>query len=147
MLTIKPICFVAAVCLPAIVLAASAAPATGERALLEECSAFSQAGMRECLEEKVENSQKALSQAEQKMVGTLSKWDEDNRYTRQAKANLVASNKKFAEYRETQCEFSASLSGGAPGNAHDIRRLACVSELNNRRAEQLGNAASNLPLK
>ena len=145
--TIKLICLGAAICLPAIALAASTAPATGERALLEECSAFSQAGMRDCLEEKAENSQKAVGQAEQKMVGTLSRWDEDNRYIRQAKANLVASNKKFAEYRETPCEFSASPGGGAAGDAHDIRRMACVSELNNRRAEQLANAASDLPLK
>ncbi len=103
--------------------------------------------MRDCLREKVESSQKALTQAEQKMIGALSKWDEDDRYIREAKTKLVASNKKFAEYRETQCEFSASLTGGGAGDAHDIRRLACVSELNNRRAEQLGNAASDLPLK
>ncbi|WP_233827983.1 lysozyme inhibitor LprI family protein [Paraburkholderia sp. ZP32-5] len=136
-----------AVCLPAIAVAATTVPATGERALREECSAFSQAGMRDCLREKVESSQKALTQAEQKMIGALSKWDEDDRYIREAKTKLVASNKKFAEYRETQCEFSASLTGGGAGDAHDIRRLACVSELNNRRAEQLGNAASDLPLK
>ncbi|HEY2020468.1 lysozyme inhibitor LprI family protein [Paraburkholderia sp.] len=147
MLTIRRICFGVSVCWPAIVLAASTAPTTGEQALRNECSAFSQAGIRDCLEEKVENSQKVLSQAEQKMVGTLSKWDEDNRYIRQANAKLVASNKKFAEYRATQCEFSASLSGGAAGDAREIRRLACVAELNNRRAEQLANAASELPLK
>lgn len=103
--------------------------------------------MRDCLAEKAENSQKALRQAEEKMADTLSKWDEDNRYVGEAKKKLVASNKKFAEYRETQCELSASLSGGGAGNAHEVRRLACVSELNNRRAKQLRDAASDLPLK
>ncbi|EEA01362.1 conserved hypothetical protein [Burkholderia sp. H160] len=80
------------------------------------------------------------------MAHTLSKWDEDNEYVNQAKAKLVALDRKFAEYRETQCEFAASLSGGGAGNAHEMGRLACVSELNNWRAEQLRDAASDLPL-
>ncbi|NML33284.1 lysozyme inhibitor LprI family protein [Paraburkholderia antibiotica] len=126
-----------------------AAPTTSwqEKTLREECSAFSQAGMRDCLAKKAESSQKTLRQAEEKLAGTLSRWDEDNKYVDQAKAALVESNKKFAEYRETQCEFSASLSGGAAGNAHEMHHLACISELNNKRAEQLRDAVSDLPLK
>ena len=115
--------------------------------MYEECSAFSQSGMRDCLAKKAENSQKALLQAEEKVVNTLSKWDEDNKYVSQAKGKLTASNKEFSKYRETQCEFSASLSGGGAGSAHEMGRLACVSELNNRRAEQLRDAVSDLPLK
>ncbi|MBC8723863.1 DUF1311 domain-containing protein [Paraburkholderia sp. 31.1] len=147
MRTMKLICFGLTAYLPTMVLAASTAPVASERALREECSAFSQAGMRDCLAEKAEASQKALSRAEQKMAGTLSKWDEDNKYVNQAKAKFVASNRKFAEYRKTQCEFAASLSGGGAGSAQEVRRLACVSELNNRRAQQLRDAASDLPLK
>ncbi|APA85966.1 DUF1311 domain-containing protein [Paraburkholderia sprentiae WSM5005] len=145
--TIKLICFGLAACLPTMVPAAATAPVASEKALREECSAFSQAGMRDCLAEKAEASQKALRRAEQKMAGTLSKWDEDNKYVNQAKAKLVASNTKFAEYRGTQCEFAASLSGGGAGSAREMGRLACVSELNNRRAQQLRDAASDLPLK
>ncbi|WP_232444384.1 lysozyme inhibitor LprI family protein [Burkholderia ubonensis] len=51
------------------------------------------------------------------------------------------------KYREAQCEFSASLSGGGAGNAHEMGRLACIAELNTRRVEQLRNAVSGLPLK
>lgn len=147
MCTMNLIGFCLVVSLPVSALAASIAPVLGERALREECSAFSQAGMRDCLATKAENSQKALRQAEKKVAGTLSKWDEDRKYVSQAKANLAASNKEFAKYRDVQCEFFASLSGGGAGNAHEIGRLACVSELNNRRAEQLRDAVSDLPLK
>jgi uncharacterized protein YecT (DUF1311 family) len=115
--------------------------------LRKECGAFSQAGMGDCLAKKAENSQKVLRQAEEEVASILSKWDEDNKYVSLAKAKVTASNKDFAEYRDTQCEFLASLSGGGAGNAREIRRLACVSELNNRRAEQLYDAVSDLPLK
>ncbi|MGF6550540.1 lysozyme inhibitor LprI family protein [Paraburkholderia atlantica] len=147
MRAVKQICFGLAACLSTMALATSAAPVASERALREECSAFSQAGMRDCLAEKAEASRKALRRAEEKMAGTLSKWDEDDKYVNQAKAKLAASNRKFAQYREAQCDFAASLSGGGAGSAREVRRLACVSELNNRRAEQLRNAASDMPLK
>lgn len=133
--------------LPALAIAASAAPALGERALREECSGASQSDMRDCLAKKAESSQRALRQAEEKAASALSQWDEDGRYVSQAKARLAASHKAFSRYRETQCDFSASLSGGGAGNAREMRRLACVSELDARRAEQLRDAFSDLPMK
>lgn len=133
--------------LPLSTLAASTDPVVGERALREECSAFSQAAMRDCLVKAAETSQKALRQAEEMVAGTLSKWDEDSKYISLAKARLAASSKEFARYRDAHCAFSLSLGGGAAGNALDMRRLACVSELNNRRAQQLRDAVSDLPLK
>lgn len=133
--------------LPLSTLAASTDPVVGERALREECSAFSQSGMRDCLVKTAETSQKALRQAEEMVAGTLSKWDEDSKYVSLAKARLAASSKEFARYRDAHCAFSLSLGGGAAGNALDMRRLACVSELNNRRAQQLRDAVSDLPLK
>lgn len=147
MRTMKLVGFCLAACLPVWALAAATAPAIGERALREECSAYSQAGTRDCLAQKSESSQKALRQAEEKVASTLSTWDEDHKYVNQAKVKLVASNKDFAKYRDAQCAFASSLGGGAVGNALDMRRLACVSELNNRRAEQLRDAVSDLPLK
>lgn len=119
----------------------------GERALREECSAFSQAGMRNCLAKKADGSQKALRQAEEKVASILSKWDEDNKYVNQAKVKFVSSNKNFAKYRDAHCAFASSLGGGAIGTALDMRRFACVTELNNRRAEQLRDAVSDLPSK
>ena len=136
-----------AVCLPLSALAASTAPVIDERALREECSASSQAGMHDCLAKKAKNSQAALRQIEDNVAGTLFKWDEDKKYVSQALAKLAASNKDFAKHRDSQCAFLASLGGGGAGNAHEIRRLACVSELNSRRAAQLRDAISELPLK
>lgn len=139
------VCLAAYLPLPA--LAASTGPVPSERALREECGAFSQAGMRDCLAKKVENSQKALRQAEENVARTLSKWDEERNYVSQARAKLTASNEGFAKYRDFQCAFSSSLGGGAIGNAIDMRRLACIAELNDRRAAQLREAVSDLPLK
>jgi hypothetical protein len=132
---------------PLSTIADTTSPVLGERALREECSAFSQSGMRGCLEKKAENSQKALRQAEEMVADTLSKWDEDKKYINQAKVKLTASNKDFAKYRKAHCDFLASLSGGGAGNASEIGRLACVTELNDRRAGQLRDAVSDLPLK
>ena len=145
--TMKLIGFCLAAYLPVLALAASTAPALGERALREECSALSQAGMRDCLAKKAKDSQEALRQAEEKVASTLSKWDEDHKYINQARVKFAASNKDFAKYRDAQCAFASALGGGAIGNALNMQRLACVSELNNRRAEQLRDAVSDLPLK
>lgn len=147
MRTIRLIAFCSIVLSPLLANATPGSAVQTERDLYEECSAYSQAGMRDCLAKKAKNSQEALRQAEEEAASLLSKWDEDGQYANRAKAKLAASNKEFAKYRETQCGFTASLSGGGAGNAHEMGRLACVAELNNRRAEQLRNAVSDLPLK
>lgn len=136
-----------AVCLPLSAFAASDTPAYTEKALREECSAYSQKRMRDCLAKKVKSSQEALQQSEDKTASTVEKWDEDVKYINQAKDKLASSNKVFIRYRDYQCEFLAALSGGGAGNAHEIRLLACIAELNNRRAEQLRDVLSELPLK
>lgn len=117
------------------------------RNVREECSAHSQAGMRECLEAKVRESQAALEQAESEVRGALVKWDENARYRDAARARLDVSNKDFARYRASHCAFSASQAGGAAGNAQEMRRLACVYELNDQRARQLRTAAAELPAR
>ncbi|MFC5475003.1 lysozyme inhibitor LprI family protein [Paraherbaspirillum soli] len=118
-----------------------------ERAAREECSAYSQAGMRECLAKKANASAAELSKAENKVRRTLAKWDEDTKYVNLAKAKFETSNKEFGRYRDAHCAFDVSLGGGAIGNALEIGRLACVFELNSRRAAQLRDAISDLPLK
>lgn len=134
----------------ALPLLADAAPELAVQAAQEaseECSSFSQAERRDCLAENAELSRKALRQAEKKAAGTLSKWDETPRHIRQAKVELAAANKRFASYRDTQCGLAAALAGGAIGSALEMRRLACVSELNNRRTSQLNDWVSALPLR
>ena len=137
-----------AVYLPLSGLAAtSPAVVLGERALREECSGFSEVGIQNCLTRKAEKSQKTLLQAEEKAAGILAKWDEDDKYIYQAKTRLTTSNKVFVKYRETQCDFASSLSGGGVDGSHEMRRLACVAELNNRRAQQLLDAVSDMTIK
>jgi len=134
------------VCLPILAFAAPGESVLSERALRDECSEtyFSQVEVRECLARKAEDSQKTLQQAEAQMLSTFEKWDEWDSVIARAKTNLAASSKSFVKYRYDQCEFAASLGGGAIGGALEMGRLACVAELNNRRAAQLRDAASEL---
>ncbi|AVS69033.1 hypothetical protein C8244_00240 [Paracidovorax avenae] len=113
----------------------------------EECSAHSQAGMRDCLAKKASDSKDDLRQARNNAISILSKWDEDAQYAGRAKSELAASDKDFEKYRDAHCKFRASLSGGGAGNSHEILRLACIAELNTTRARQLRDAVADLPLK
>lgn len=131
---------------PAFASAASASDAQGEQSVLEECGAYSQAGMRDCLAKKAHDSEAALKQAEDKAADRLAKWDEDTKHVAAAMKRFAASGKAFSQYRDMQCAFAASLGGGAIGNALELRRLACIAELNTMRAEQLSRAANALPL-
>lgn len=118
-----------------------------ERAAREKCSAFLQAGMRECLEEKTNASAAELKKVEHQVSKTLGKWDEDTKYINLARSKFEASSKEFVRYRAAHCVFNASRSGGAAGNSFEIMRLACVFELNARRADQIRDVIADLPLK
>lgn len=133
----------------ALSLAGHAMPneAPDARSVREECSANSQAGMRECLEAKVRESEAGLEQAEKGVREALTRWDENARYRTAARARLDVSNKDFARYRASCCAFNASLVGGAAGNAQEMRRLACVHEVNGQRARQLRMAVVELPTR
>ena len=79
-----------------------------------------------------------------KVVSALSKWDEDDKYIKESKAKFAAANKEFIRYRKAQCAFGSSLSGGGVGGVREMGRLGCVTELNNRRAQQLLDAVSTV---
>lgn len=124
---------------------AGASKLSTEQSALEECKAYSQAKLRQCLMRKSRDSTTALKRAEDQMLAAISKWDEDERYVTPAKADLAASRRAFDQYRQAQCAFASSLGGGAIGNALELRRLACVLALNNDRAALLVSAAAALP--
>lgn len=117
-----------------------------ERELREECS-FELGGMRECLEKKQTASEMTLKKSQTDVYQVLEKWDEDEKYIKIAQQNFSAGEGEFIAYREKYCQFSASLGGGAIGNALDIQRIACITELNNHHAKQLRDAIADLPLK
>lgn len=148
MRTLTAISFVLLITAPNLVRDTSAeSTVQAGRAVLEECSAYSQAGIRECLAKKVNESATSLKQAENEAQTAVSRWDEDARYIVVAERKLKASTKAFAAYRKAQCVFAAALGGGAAGNALEIGRLACVYELNIVRAGQLRSAVASLPKK
>jgi uncharacterized protein YecT (DUF1311 family) len=124
-----------------------AAELQSERAALEQCGAYSEAGMRECLAKKSRESAVALTRAEERAIVALSKWDEDEKFINLAKEKLRASSKAYEQYRDAQCAFSASLGGGAIGNALELRRLSCLIGLNNGRTKQINTDLSELPPK
>lgn len=103
----------------------------------EACSAFSEAGMLECLQTKAKDSSVALSAAEQTTARSITNWDEDAKYRNLAQRLFQKSNQAFHRYLQTQCRLAAGLAGGSIGTALDMRRQACVIELNNRRIQQL----------
>ncbi|ATQ79170.1 hypothetical protein CR152_28745 [Massilia violaceinigra] len=113
----------------------------------EECSEFSQAGMRECLAKKAIDSAASLKKAEARAADAISRWDEDANYIKAAQAKLRESGAAFARYRQAQCAFATSLAGGGAGNSHEISRLACVADMNAQRAMELFRETDTLAPK
>ncbi|MFB9243658.1 DUF1311 domain-containing protein [Massilia antarctica] len=111
----------------------------------EDCSEFSQAGIRDCMAKKAADSAATLKKAEAKASGAISRWDENAKYVKVARARLRESNAAFASYRRAQCALADALIGGGIGNSHEIRRLACVTDLNARRAMELERDTGTLP--
>jgi Lysozyme inhibitor LprI len=107
---------------------ALAAVVPTESELRAECSGDpgGEAGMRDCLAAKALASAAELRRAEAAMRAALPRVDEWPRF--------VAA---FIRYRAAQCAFNESLAGGAAGNSHAFMQMACVAELNFRRAAQL----------
>ncbi len=140
-------CILLAASLPLLALANAPQPPHDAASLREACGEYSQAGMRDCLIKHSKESELALDKAGKIAAGRIAGWDEEPGAIKKARAALVASGRHFIAYRDSQCQFVASLSGGAAGNAHEIRRLSCVAELNFERAEQLNSAVSGLAVK
>jgi uncharacterized protein YecT (DUF1311 family) len=124
-----------------------AAELQSERAALEQCGAYSEAGMRECLAKKSHESATSLKLAEEQAIAALSKWDEDAKYVNLAREKLRASSKAYEQYRDAQCAFASALGGGAIGNALELRRLSCLVGLNTGRVKQLNTDLAALPAK
>ncbi len=114
---------------------------------MAQCGAESQAGMHACLVRLQTESVRSLSSAEREAAKALGDWDEDTRFVQLAREKLMRSSRAFEQYRESQCDFAASLGGGAISNAIELRRLACRVALNKARAAQLESIAAELPAR
>ena len=110
-----------------------------------DCGQYSQAQMRDCLAGQVQESEQALRQAEKNLRAALLAWDEDRLYGIRAASALKAASRAYVSYRRDTCALSQLLSGGAAGNAAELRRLSCEATLNDRRAAELEQQAAALP--
>jgi len=110
--------------------------------LYDECSEFSQAGMRECLREKAKESQQVLEQVEEEIFFEIPRKRVEPEYIFESVGKLPVANQAFYLYRDACCAFRASLSGG--GNGRSIAHPLCIAAQNNRRAAQLDKIIDNL---
>ncbi|MDR1889414.1 MAG: DUF1311 domain-containing protein [Zoogloeaceae bacterium] len=106
---------------------------------------FSMADMEDCLVGKSRASEVTLQQAEKALRAAMDKWDEQDEFVRLARRRLTASGKAFVRYRAAMCSFAHSMGGG--GLHLSMRENACITEQNNRRAEQLLNLSTSIPLR
>jgi uncharacterized protein YecT (DUF1311 family) len=114
---------------------------------LEECGAFAQAQMRQCLAKKRQESEARLVAAQRAATSAIEHWDEDPKFKAQAQEKFRQSSSAFINYRDAQCAFVVSLGGGAIGNALEMRRSACIYGLNSSRTADLKAAIANLPTR
>jgi uncharacterized protein YecT (DUF1311 family) len=91
--------------------------------------------MSECIEGRAAQSMAQLKAAESKLLRRIEKMDEEQEYILQMKQDLEKANDTFARYRQMQCKFYASMAAG--GNSAGNLRQACITELNERRTDQL----------
>ena len=122
-----------------LLLASPQAKPSTQAEVRETCSAqnFSQVALGECLEIHVGESAALLAKAERDAVAQIDHWDEDAPHRARARNALTTSNAEFVRFRISECGFASALAGGSIGTAHRHWQLACVYELNFRRAASL----------
>jgi uncharacterized protein YecT (DUF1311 family) len=122
-----------------------AVPASAQRDTLAQEQCFkvaSHAEARACLEAQSKQSDLALKKAESSLRSALAQWDQETQYKSRSTAQVERAAATFQRYRESQCEFQASLAAG--GNGSGDRRLLCHIELNRRRVAELQAAQASL---
>lgn len=123
--------------------------AANEKQIIAFCSDtyFSQADLLNCVSKKASESSAKLNKAEKEVSRKISAWDEQNSFITGALKKLTQSKDAYLTYRQKQCAFGASLAGGAAGNTHEIRRLACEYELNLVQEHLIQRMTENLKAK
>ena len=97
------------------------------------------------MEKLAADSAVALKQAETQAIKMINQWHEDANFKNLAKSKLRGSITAFAAYREAKCAFHDALVGGGIGNAHEIIRMACITDTNHQRALELTYATKDMP--
>ncbi|MES2041059.1 MAG: lysozyme inhibitor LprI family protein [Pseudomonadota bacterium] len=102
----------------------------------EDCfSLGGQADARTCLEKRVLDSDVALKNTEEDVLGHVHRWDDTPANRRRVHVYVLSSGKQYLRYRKEQCELQAALAAGGTGGSH--RRFLCILELNEQRMAHL----------
>ena len=110
-------------------------------ATLAECAAgSSHADQRECLERKMKESLSSLCEAQRKLMSKLRNVNEEAAQKQRAIVAAKTDAQGFVTYAGKHCEAFAALAYGS--NSQQDRRLACHTELNAIRAEQVVKVAA-----
>ena len=136
LLSSKPrfVCLVLGLCIPL-------AHAQDRFANLAECAAgSSHANQRECLERKMKESLSSLGEAQKELMLKLRNLNEEAAERQRAIAAAKTDAQGFVTYASKHCEAFAALAYG--GNSQQDRRLACHTELNAIRAQQIVKVAA-----
>lgn len=86
-----------------------------------------------CVEKVAEANDKKLNAAYRRLLGTV-KDDADRGGF--ARTHLVAAQRAWIAFRDSECELKVDLTGGAP-QWRAVNQAQCVSDLTARRAEEL----------
>jgi uncharacterized protein YecT (DUF1311 family) len=101
-----------------------------------DCStAESHADQRKCLERAAAATRAELEKAQALLIERIEAWDEEADYRQRAVKLLKQSVARFAEFRDTECEYEAAAAAG--GNGAGDMRLQCQIDLNRQYAESL----------
>jgi uncharacterized protein YecT (DUF1311 family) len=115
---------------------ATSTPAQSDSHAAASCyKETSHADARSCLEQYSQRTLAALSAVEVSVRSGLSSSVDDATERARELSAFDEAAARFAEYRDRQCAFVASLAAG--GNSATDRRLLCEIELNNARAMEL----------
>jgi len=110
--------------------------------ILDDCSKDrSHADMSECVQANASASSAALKSAESALLTHISKRREEPVFIARMKKTFEDGTMAFQQYRQKQCDFYASMAAG--GNSAGDLRLACITDFNNKRIDELQWASHN----
>jgi uncharacterized protein YecT (DUF1311 family) len=92
-------------------------------------------GLSLCISKRATTAQENLETVENAMREAIAKSKEQANYLQPVQQSFEASVKSYRNYRTTQCQLREALA--AMGNGATEIRLACETELDTNRAEQL----------
>jgi len=123
---------------------ASAAHAEDRFQLLSSCASDrSHVEQRACLQQKLVESRTALERTQQELNAHLRGVDQEPQAKQRALAASRSDAKAFVNYSQAHCIAFSALAYG--GNSQQDRLLACQTELNSVRAQQLARIITLAP--